>query len=173
MKHTLQLLVLFFFLFTSVQKSYSQSSIPQAQSIFTYNFTRLIEWPADYKTGDFIIEVYGSGDFYSEIKNYTSGKTVGAQPIVVKKLTNIDEIGKCNILFINFGKSKEIPIIVEKIGSGKTLIIAEKKGCLEDGAAINFVIIEDKLKYELKSSNMTKVGLKFNSNLENMAYAKH
>lgn len=151
----------------------AQSSVAQAQAVFIYNFTRLIEWPSDYKTGDFIIGVYNANDLYSEIKSFTNGKSVGSQPISVVKFTGAQAITKCHILFVPFGKTKELSAILGALGGSKTLIITEKKGSLEEGATINFVIVDDKLKFELKSGNASKLGLKINSNLENMAYAKY
>lgn len=108
-------------------KSFAQSSVEQAQAIFIYNFTRLIEWPVEYKSGDFVIGVLGSSDVYIETKNYVSGKTVGNQQIVVKNISSIDDANKCHILFVSYGKTKEIPNIIEKFGNLKTLIISEKK----------------------------------------------
>jgi hypothetical protein len=55
------------------------------------------------------------------------------------------------------------------VGTNKTLVITEKKGALNEGSAINFVIVDNKLKFELKVSNATKNGLKVSSNLETMA----
>jgi hypothetical protein len=152
---------------------HAQTSIAQAQAVFIYNFTRLTEWPSDFKTGDFVIGVYGSGETFGEIKNFTTGKMVGNQPIAVTKFTGIDNIKKCHILFVSFGKTKEMPAILSALGGSKTLIITEKKGAVEEGAAINFVIVDDKLKFEIKMSNATKMGLKIHSNLENMAIAKY
>ena len=159
--------------FSINNKINAQSSVSQAQAVFIYNFTRLIEWPSDYKTGEFIIGVYGANDIYSEIKNFTSGKSVGSQPITVVKFSSLQTISKCHMLFVPYGKTKEIGSILGVLGGAKTLIVAERKGATEEGAAINFVIVEDKLKFELKSSNASKLGLKINSNLENMAYAKY
>jgi len=154
-------------------KTFSQASVAQAQAIFVYNFTRLIEWPADYKTGDFIIGIYGASELSNEIKPYTSSKMVGSQPIKVIKINTIDELSKCHILFIGFSKTKELPAITAKVGNNSTLLITEKKGGIDGGATINFTLVEDKLKFELKASNATKVGLKIHSNLENMAIAKY
>jgi hypothetical protein len=151
----------------------SQTSIAQAQAVFIYNFTRLIEWPAESKTGNFEILVYGSNELVSNVKSYTNSKFVGTQPIVVNKCNAVEEIGKPHILFIAFGKTKDMEAIKNKIGNNSTLIITEKKGGLDLGATINFVIIEDKLKFELKTGNASKVGLKIHSNLENMAVAKY
>ncbi len=163
---------LLLFLF-ALGKSYSQSSIPAAQSVFVYNFTRLIEWPAEYKTGDFVIGVIGSGEVFNELKNYTASKMVGVQPIKVVRFNATAEITKCHILFVGYGKTKELADIVTKLSGGSTLIVSENKAAIDKGAAINFVIIEDKLKFELKTSNASSVGLKIHSNLENMATTKY
>jgi hypothetical protein len=162
--------LIFIFSFT---RGNSQSSIAQAQAVFIYNFTRLIEWPADTKSGNFIISVYGSSDLVNEIKTYANSKSVGTQPIQVVKCNSIEEISKPHILFVAFGKTKEMEAIKAKIGGSGTLIITEKKGALDMGSAINFLIMEDKLKFELKVSNAAKAGLKIHSNLENMAVAKY
>lgn len=163
-------LLLFLFAFG---KAHAQSSIPAAQSVFIYNFTRLIEWPADYKSGDFTIGVIGSGEVFNELKNYTASKMVGVQPIKVVRFNATAEISKCHILFVGYGKTKELAEMLSKLGGGSTLIVSENKAAIDKGSAINFVIIEDKLKFELKTSNASSVGLKIHSNLENMASAKY
>jgi hypothetical protein len=145
----------------------------QAQAIFIYNFTRMIEWPEDYKTGDFIIGIYGSSELLNELKPYISSKLVGSQPIKTVQFNNASEIAKCQILFIGYPKTKELPAITAKLGNSSTLIISEKKGALEAGATINFVMVEDKLKFELKAINATKYGIKIHSKLETMALAKY
>lgn len=159
-------IVLLFFLGNNL---FSQSSIPKTQSTFIYNFTRLIEWPADYKSGDFIIGVIGSSEVFNELVGYTSGKMVGAQPIKVVKFGSSAEVSKCHILFVGYGKTKELGDIMGKLRGGSTLVVSENKAAVEKGAALNFVIQEDKLKFELKKSNATSVGLKVNSILENSA----
>lgn len=167
----------FFFIVLMVSANFikvsAQSTIPAAQSVFIYNFTRLTEWPAEFKSGDFVIGVFGSGEVFTELKNYTAGKMVGAQPIKVLKFGSAAEITKCHILFVAYGKTKEIPDAIAKLGGQGTLIVAENRAAIEKGAAINFVIVEDKLKFELKTANASSAGLKIHSNLENMAIAKY
>src|ERR1035437_3890901 len=168
MKKNSSILLIIFFLFFFF-KTYAQTSVAEAQAIFMYNVTRLIEWPADCKAGDFVIGVYGSGDVFFQLNNYMSGKKVGSQPIKVYKFTYITDITKCHILFVSLNKSKELLTIMGIVGANKTLVITEKRGCLNEGAAINFLIVDDKLKFELKVSNASKSGLKVHSNLEAMA----
>ena len=148
----------------------AQTSVSQAQSIFIYNFTRLIEWPN--KDGDFVIGVLGSSELASDLEKYTTGKNVGLQKITIKKFKEVEEIGKCNIIFVSSSKTSKLPDVVSKITSSHTLIIGERRGAIDAGAAINFLMLDDKLKFELKSSNASKYGLKVNSKLESMALPK-
>jgi hypothetical protein len=161
-------LILTFFLISGIY-CFGQTGIPKAQSMFIYNFSRLIEWPAEDKQGDFIIGVLGSSDIFSELETFCNGKKVGTQGIIVKRFKDATELAKCHILFISYGKTSGLADILTKVGSNSTLLVGEKKGCVEGGAAICFVITEDKLKFELKTANASKAGLKVNSKLEEMA----
>lgn len=146
-----------------------QTAIPKAQSMFIYNFSRLIEWPADYKQGDFIIGVLGNSDVATELQLYTNAKKVGMQSIQIITYKEPSEIGKCHILFVSYSKSNKMSDVLGKIGGYSTLIIGEKRGLIGEGAAINFVISADKLKFELETANASKYGLKVNSKLASMA----
>jgi hypothetical protein len=151
--------------------AYMQTSIPKAQTLFIYNFSRLIEWPANYRTGNFIIGVLGTSDIATELELYTKGKKVGIQNIEIVRYKLPAEIQQCHILFITFSKTKLMPEINGMINGKSTLLITEKSGALDVGAAINFVILEDKMKFELKADNASKYGIKFSSKLQEMAYS--
>lgn len=151
---------------------FAQTEIPKAQSMFIYNFSRLIEWPAAYKSGDFVIGVVGNAKIFGELQSYTAAKKVGAQPIVVQEYADESAIGKCHILFVPFSKSNKMPEIISKVGNNSSLIIGEKKEMIESGAAVNFVIVGNTLKFELSPANASKQGLKVSSSLQQMAILK-
>lgn len=165
MKYLRKFLIILSFLFLSSE----QTGIPKAQAMFVYNFSRLIEWPASYKVGNFVIGVIGSSTIYNELVAFTAGKKAGTQEISVVKFKDASEITNCHILFVSFGKTSEAGTILSKVAGQSTLVIGEKSGFIEIGGAINFIIVEDKLKFQLKSVNATKFGLKVSSSLENMA----
>jgi hypothetical protein len=149
--------------------AYMQTTIPKAQTLFIFNFSRLIEWPASYKTGPFVIGVLGSSEVAGELETYTKGKKVGSQDISVVRYKTAQEISTCHILFIPFSKTKQVGEILGVLSGKSTLIITEKSGALDEGSAINFVILEDKMKFELKPENASKFGIKFSSKLQEMA----
>ncbi len=152
---------------------FGQTGIPKAQAMFIYNFSRLIEWPPAYKSGSFIIGVFGTSNVADELDAYTSGKKVGVQTITVQRLKSVDEISKCHILFVPFSRTKQLPEIVGKINSLSTLLITEKKGAIDLGATINFLIVGDKLKFEYKQANASKQGIKVSSRLQEMSFKSY
>jgi hypothetical protein len=150
--------------------TYTQTGIPKAQAMFIYNFSRLIEWPASYKSGPFIIGVLGSSATFDELESFVVGKNVGTQPISVVKFASTADISTCHILFIPFSKTKELATILPKLQGKSSLIITEKNGAIEEGSAINFSVIGDKLKFEFKPDNATKYQIKLSSKLNEMAF---
>jgi hypothetical protein len=152
---------------------FAQTSIPRAQAMFIYNFSRLIEWPANYKTGSFVIGIFGASSVANELTSYTAGKKVGTQTIAVQELKSIDEISKCHILFVPFSHTKQLGQIVAKIDNMSTLLITEKSGAIDMGSAINFLIIGDKLKFEVKQTNASRYGIKVSSKLQEMAFKSY
>lgn len=156
-----------------ISSAQSQTGIPRAQAMFIYNFSRLIEWPAAYKSGQFVIGVYGSSPTLKELETYTTNKAVGSQKIVVKRFNSPGEIGTCHILFVPFSKTKSMGELSSALGTKSTLVICEKNGAIGAGAAINFVIIGDKLKFEIKPSNATSKSIKLSSKLSEMAYKNY
>lgn len=158
-------------LFFIVSTAYMQTAISKAQTLFIYNFSRLIEWPSNYRTGNFVIGTLGTTEVSDELEAYTKGKRVGTQTIEIIRYKNPEEIQTCHILFIPFARTKQISEVLDKIKGKSTLVITEKSGGLDDGAAINFVIVQDKMRFELKPENATKYGIKFSSKLNEMAMA--
>lgn len=148
----------------------AQTEIPKAQAMFIYNFSRLVEWPANYKSGPFIIGFVGSSATYEQMSAFSTGKSVGSQAISVQKFASVDDISTCHILFIPFSKTKDMVNILAKVQGKSTLLITEKHGALNNGSAINFVIFDDKLKFEFKPENATKYQIKVSSKLNEMAY---
>lgn len=141
------------------------------KAMFIYNFTKQIAWPASDKSGDFIICVVNQNDLLNNIKTVTTGRTVGAQPITVVGVKSVDEISKCHILYLSFADSKadKLESAIAKLGSASSLIITDRPGALKNGSCINFLIVDDKIKFELNKSAASERKLQISSQLESMA----
>ena len=137
---------------------FGQESITNAKSIFIYNFTRLMDWGKN--SNDFVICVYMDKNLYSDLKKYTEDKKVGDQHINVVFAKSLDDLSNVNILYA--GKSKYIQAFKDKIDNSKICVITDEESKNGD-FAINFVVEDDKLKYEVRKSELLKHHIIFNS----------
>lgn len=166
-------ILLSFILLTSwvvVRPDQSEEANAKIKAIYIYNFTKYIEWPENYKQGNFVVGVYGNNSaLLSELNKMASSKTVGSQKFEIKSLTSSAEAAQCHIVFVQPDNSTQLPEIVSKIKSKSTLIVTDKPGLTAKGAGINFVIVENKQRIELNKPNIEKYKLKVASALVEMA----
>jgi len=141
------------------------------KALFIYNFTKHIEWPAADKSDDFVIGVVNSNGIYDKMVEICTGKKVGNQDIVIQKFKSTDEVTKCHILFVAQSSSggSNFETILAKTSGTSTLLVTERPGLAKKGSIINFVVQDEKLKFELNKSALAKNNLKVSSYLENLA----
>lgn len=141
------------------------------KALYVYTFATLIDWPADYKKGDFVIGVYGANEgVLKELKEKYRGKFIGSQEIEVKKYDNKTDINKPNILYISSDKNNQLASISGQMKSKSTLMVTENIGSLKNGADINFVYNGSKQTYEVNVKNTKKHKLVVASKLTNLAH---
>ncbi len=149
------------------------SQVEKFKSVFTLNFIRYIGWPEETKQGDFVIGVVRDREMASWLEKQSEGKKFGFQNVVIKEFKSPEEVTNCQVIYVssNVNFSKSAATIVNKVGGKNTLIISESEGATDSGSMINFVIREDKLKFEIHKANAAKFGLQISSKLESMASA--
>lgn len=141
------------------------------KALYLYTFATLIDWPEDYKKGNFIIGVLGSStEVYDELNLKYSGKSIGSQEIVIKKYASRTDIDKAHILFLSADKSDQMTALTTQLKDKSTLIVTEKEGYLGKGAVINFVLDGSKQAYEVSKSNAKKYNLVIASKLTTLAF---
>lgn len=138
--------------------------------LFVYNFTKYFDWPESMKSNDFVIEVLGHKSVYDELVRITANKKIGQQKIVVKNPATPEAVGKAHMIFIGHWQSRYLPSILDAVGSRPSLIVTEMEGMLEQGSAVNFVIRDGTIKFELKISNISKQNIKTDPRIRELAY---
>ena len=157
--------------FSSIAQEVKIVSMPKYLASCLYSFSRYVNWPFDYKAGDFVIAVVGDKSVYTELETMVAGKTVGAQNMVVKFYKTANDIAGFNhIIYFSECQSSFLPKIVSKTGGKGTLMVTEKEGMLNSGAAIDFTNVDGLMKFEMSKINFDKYGLQVSSFLEKMAY---
>ena len=139
------------------------------KAVFIMNFTKLIDWPESTRKGDFVIGVIGNSPLHTELVKMAKTKKVANQSLNVQKFNNPNEIKSCHILFVSKNKSLEISSIVNKTKPYNTLVVTENPGLIDKGSGINFVVKNNRQKFELNKKNVERYNLKISSSLESLA----
>ena len=163
-----KLLLLFIVLFVTGSGIQAQSGIAEAKAKFIYNFTKFFEWSQSGQSGDFVIGVLGSNDIYQELEDFTEGKKVITRDIKVEQFGAAENVSDCHILFVSSVHSKQLTGLNERLSSN-TLLVSDSETGIERGAALNFILEGDRLKYEFAASHAKDKGLKFSSRIKDMA----
>jgi len=149
---------------------YQKDDVPsKIKSTFIYNFAKSFQWP-ESNTDQFSIAILGNNqsllNYLSEMSNT---KMIGTKKIIVKNYTSVSEISKPEILYILPDKSSSLADAVSKFKGKGTLLIAEKTVSAMAGAAINFVIDNNNIKFELNKTSAGKTGLVVSTKIETLA----
>jgi hypothetical protein len=147
----------------------AQGAAYQLHTVFMYSFTRYVQWPEEKNTGDFRILVVGDSPITAELRKMAEQKKVGTRTIRVEEAARISGNETSHIIFIASEKSAMLADALAKLPAKGILIVTEQEGLGAKGSAINFVMKDGKLAFELNQAAMGRQGLKASSELIRLA----
>lgn len=123
---------------------------------FLYRFIDYVRWKNYSKSQTFKIAVLDESPITPLLINIAKNKK-----IEVKEYKDINTIGSCNILFIPHNSNTPIETIISKFMDRPVLIVTEHDGYGKKGAHMNFIMTDNKLKFEvnLKAINKSGIGI--------------
>jgi len=136
------------------------------------NFAKFVEWPdGAFASEDrpFVIGVVGTYLFGTSLSEAVSGKTVRGRKIKIRILTAKDNIGGCQILFIGVSDRKPLTQILASLQVAIVLTVGETDGFLQAGGAINFLVEQERVRFEVNLGGAARARLKMSSQLLGMA----
>jgi hypothetical protein len=171
MKRALQIILLTTVIAFVFQTNEVKAQRPtyQLHSMLIFNFIKYIEWPAEAKSGDFIIAVYGDDDVYDELNKLYGGKSVKGQSVKVLNINKLDQLKQAHLIYLADNKSSDFDEVLSVALGKATLLITDRNGLGEKGANINFKTVGGKLKFEINEAAFSKNSLKVSSQLVSMA----
>lgn len=139
------------------------------KSLFIYKFAQSIEWPEDYKKGNFIIAVVNDDDLAKNLEMAARTKSINSQPVVVKRYSSVSEVEKCHVMYISGKTAGDVEPYSKKAQGYSCLIITEGPGMIDRLAAINFIVSGNLIKYEMNRRLFKDQSLVVSNSLENLA----
>lgn len=166
---TLVSVFLFLMLSGFAQKPQTVADEYNLKAIYIYNFTRYVEWGTSSANNEFIIGVLGSSSIIEPLEEIARAKTVDGKKIIIRKFNSLAEINFCHMLFISRNSTVPLNEILGKTDDKGIFVVSEKTGFAEQGTSVNFIVVENKVKFEANTKSINSSGLKVSSQLLKLA----
>jgi hypothetical protein len=120
---------------------------------FLSRFADYVYWKNFSKEQNFQIAILERCPITDLLQNTNKKK------IDIKEYKSLKDIRSCHILFIPYNCTIPIKTILSNFPGKRVLIVTEKKGYGKKGAHMNFVTIDNKLKFEVNLNAINKAGI--------------
>ena len=144
----------------------------QLKAGFLYNFSKFVQWPAGRfadERSDIVISVLGDDPFGGELDKVVKDRVVGGRAISIRRIVSADDIAGSHIVFV---ASDAEPLLGESIhGIPGVLTVGESPGFAARGGIITFIVVEEKVRFEINQGSAEKAGLKLSGQLLKLATA--
>jgi hypothetical protein len=139
------------------------------KAAFLYNFALFTEWPAEIGA-TLNLCVYGRDPFGEEI-NALQGKPVGNRRMEVHRVTRVEQLTVCQVVFIADASSDGISRVLSTLRGATVLTVADAPGAAKQGVALNMDVVEDKITFEANLTAARAANIKLSSKLLSLATA--
>ena len=138
------------------------------KAAFLFKFVGFIDWPpatSDRTDAAFTIGVLGGTTLGNELEQIAAGHQVNGHPVRVRLLTRGDPTAGLQVLFVGRGEAARLNALVAATDGMATLVVSESDGALALGSAINFVVVDDKVRFDVALHSINRAGLKISARL--------
>jgi hypothetical protein len=143
--------------------SFLQAQVPtyKGQAVFIYNFTKYINWPAS--SDKLTIGILGKSPIMSELEVF-HGKKVSGREIEVKQIHAVNDASTCHIVFVPTLRSHHVADL-SVMSQQKGILLISEEDQIAKGAAISFVIVNNKLKFKINPKVIKAADLQISNDL--------
>ena len=129
-------------------------------------FTMFIEWPETAVAGnEFVIGVVGDTPLAASLEPQGSQQLLKDRRVVVRRITNLEDVERCQILLLGASAGDELPRILKRTQAKPVLTIGDSPGFGERGVLINFFVVSNHVRFEINEPAVRSSGLEFRAQL--------
>lgn len=134
------------------------------KAAFLYKFAGYVEWPPASPPADapFVIGVRGADEVTAELARILPGRSIGGRPAVVRAVREGESPQGAHILFVGKGEPDLRAVVrtAQQLG-----ILTVTDGGLDLGAAINFVVADNRVSFEVSLEAAERGGHRISSRM--------
>lgn len=161
---------------TSLVASDPVSQEYQVKAAFVFNFTKFVEWPPPRFPSDeapIVIAVLGRNPFGDGLETLVRDHLVDGRRLVVQRFSSAAAVQSSgvifHVLFVAAGEEARFASLEEFLPRIGALTVGESDRFAALGGMINFVIVENRVRFEINRAAVGAAGLKLRAQLQKLA----
>lgn len=143
----------------------------EIKAAYLYNFAKYVDWPLAVlprENSPLTFCVIGQGPI-NAVTESLSKKTIKNRQLVIQQLGDIEDLSNCNILFINPVLKASLAKILAAAAHRSILTVSDIKGFAVAGGIIEFVPVDNKIRFAINNRAARQADLKISSHLLRLA----
>jgi hypothetical protein len=142
----------------------------QVKAVYLYNFGRFVEWPLTAVKNDlFKICVLGNDPFGPILDTTLAGEVIENRKLVAMRIASTRDAAGCKVLFISSSEAAHLKEILKTVDKAAVLTVSDMPGFTNGGGMIQFVLQENKVRFEVNLTAAERSGLTLSSQLLKVA----
>lgn len=144
----------------------------QVKAAFLYKFLTFVEWPDpafERQDSALVIGVLGADTLAQELSRIVATRAAHGRSVIVQRLREGDPAAGLHVLFVGRSSSHRLPQIVASTRGQPLLTIGESDDAFGGGSTINFVVVDDKVRFDVALHRAEQAGLRISARLLSVA----
>jgi len=149
-----------------------KASEAQVKAVFLFNFAQFVDWPAEAvpdSQAPLVIGILGGDPFGDVLDATVRGEHRGARPFVVHRYQRLEDITRCDILFINRSAGDAPEEILARLKNRPILTVSDADRFAERGGMIRFVTDRGRIRLQINPVSAEAAHLTISSKLLRVA----
>lgn len=154
-------------LFASLLQTSQSATDPEDElkAAIVLSFLRYGEWAQPAANAPVTVGVFGRASFVEILRHTFTGKAVNDRAIRLIEVKSSADITGCQVVYFASDKISEIKTILQSFPVPHVLTIGEDRDFLSAGGAVNLLIVDGKMTFEVSLDALEKNSVNISSRL--------
>jgi hypothetical protein len=146
---------------------YSEDTV---KAVFLYRFTGFIDWPQSaMSASEFRIAILDSDGVADALGRLLAGRSIQDKPAHVYKIKRAQDLGAADMVYVGSDRAEDLATVITLVADRPILIVSSEIGGLEHGSAVNFLLVDQHVRFEVSLAAASRAGLKISSDMLSVA----
>jgi hypothetical protein len=155
---------------TGVRAQEPMAQEHEVKAAYLLKMPAFVEWPLEEpREAPFAIALVGAERVAAELRVLAQGRRINGRAIEVIEVRPGDPVPGADMVFIGRSEAARLGSIAERLAGQPVLLVGEAQGLLAQGAVINFVLSEGRVRFEISLAAAEARALRISPRLLSLA----